>query len=259
MFAALVGNSIAFLGTIRTEGSRPMTMKDIDLDVEAILARLDQSSLPQLALSLAHEIARSNELFVALFARVAAIEALQVVNDRIVDEGTILSPDQLPRSVRFDATYSLPRSNGLYALEYIPGGKPFRWTGPDPAFSFEFFVNRTEGAQAILHFERLYRGSPEEIRCLVDGKTIPTRVVEGPEGLEIRANLPSRDDAGGTALTFVCPNIASPAEHEGNKDTRRLGLAFQSLNVDSLALGAMAPDENVAAARLSVIDEEPHE
>ena len=106
------------------------------MDVKAILARFDRSS-PETLLALnTSEFIRLHQSYQAVLARVVAIEELQTTIDHIAAEAPEMLETELPASVEIDAAYSLPRVWGFYDLEYSDTGRAFRWTGPEPRFSF---------------------------------------------------------------------------------------------------------------------------
>ncbi len=139
---------------------------------------------------------------------------------------------------------------GFHELEHDPDGQPFRWTGPDPRFSFEFFINRTTPARFVLRFGPLFTGgSPIGLLCFVDGEPAPVKLQAATTCFEAVGVLPPRRDAGGSVLSFVCPQMGSPAS-QGLDDARMLGLLFRRLTVESTPeQQALAP----AAPRLETV------
>ncbi len=219
------------------------------VNVRAIVSRVDRSSPEALVNSLEMEIARVTDGYTAMLARVTAIESLHSVDNRLlVDDDTVESAE-LPKSVLIDAAHSLSGAAGFHALEHDETGAPFRWTGPDPSFAFDFFIDRTHGAHFTLRFIRLYCGSdPSSLRCFVDGTETPLTFTVTLKGVEAAGAIRPRTAAGATIVSFLCSAMSSPAELEATDDDRSLGLAFKSLNVDALSAPAAA-----APAALAVV------
>lgn len=220
-------------------------MKDriLDVEVEAVLARFDRSSSEALLFSLAAEIARLNRSHATALARIEALETIGAVVDRMAASQDGAALTDLARAIVVGANYSLSGASGFYKLEYDVHGVPFRWTGPDPHFHFEFFVDRREGAPFSLRFLRRYgTESLDGICAFADGQEIPLELVRVHGGVEAKGLLPARSEPGGTVLMFVCPAPVCPAEAGHSTDHRRLGLAFEWLKVE--ARGAEQADRH---------------
>jgi hypothetical protein len=205
----------------------------LDTDVAAILARLDRSSSDALLNSIAGELLRLHRAFDHVVARMHALEITQTIQDKIAAAHDASAFAALPTTVVIEASFTLPADSGFYQLEYDGRGTPFRWTGPDPAFFFEVFIDRTARASLRMHYiQVLVRDSQNSIACYVDGELIETTLTEVPNGYEIQGTLPARDTVGGTVVTFVCPGVSTPASFGNSPDTRQLGLAFRWLRID---------------------------
>jgi hypothetical protein len=162
-----------------------------------------------------------------------AFEIMQTVHDRIVASAETQTIASMPRSVVIDAAFSLSVESGFYYLEYDVRGVPYRWTGPDPSFFFEVFVDRQAAATVRLRYSQIYSqevGQP--IQCYVDGEEIETTAIDVDGEFEVFGILPSRDSIGGTVLSFICPGVSSPSTVEQSHDDRQLGLAFRWLRID---------------------------
>jgi len=215
------------------------------LDVEAVLARLDRSSSDTLLRSIARELSSAGESHAALLARIVALESLLKVSDRLLGGTQTLAAESLPGNVLIEAIHSLPSTGGFYGLEYDIAGAPYRWTGPNPHFSIDFFIDRRSGAKFIMRFSMLYaRDVPHYIRCMADGEEIKVTTTPVGKGFETTGELAARVDGGATVLSFICPATASPAQLELTDDHRQLGLAFQWLRVH--ANGAALPNDTLA-------------
>ena len=209
-------------------------------DANAVLARFDRSSSESLIASIASEIARLDQANRQLQARLAAMETLQILMDRIAAADQHVAMDELPRSVVIDASYSLSAAGGFYEIEYDTDGKPFRWTGPDRPFSFVLLVNRMHGARFSLEFSRIYAHARPIDQCLVDGEPVKVVVGKLADRFTLTGELPPRGGNSGSVLTFISPVTVSPAEVETTFDSRTLGVAFQRLRVIAKAEAPLA-------------------
>lgn len=191
--------------------------------------------------SLAEEFARLHRIIGRLEARLATMEMLNAVADRLLAEGErdVAPP---PARSKISAADSFPESAGFYGLEYDEKGRAFRWTGPDRNFWLQLFVDRSAPASFVLSFLDFFSNDPiERLRAFVDGDEVQLSVRRNADGYEAVGPLPMRDDAGGTVLTFVIPSLASPAARE-RPDSRMLGMRFLALSVEPLAAAGVAPD-----------------
>jgi hypothetical protein len=219
-----------------------------DIDAETLLARFDRTSPDALLKSIVLEFVRLHQSHAMLLSRLAAMEILQATIDRIAADAPEMLAIELPASVEIDATYSLSGDQGFYHLEQGEGIRPFRWTGPDPQFSFEFFVNREIPLRFVLEFARVYADAPPStIRCYADGHETKGKLTRMRNGFELEGMLPPRVGRGASVVSFVCPVVLSPWEANVSADQRRLGVAFERLKVEPLTLDRTGPDaESVA-------------
>lgn len=204
-----------------------------DTDVATILARLDRSNPDALLKSIAGELLRLNNAYLDVVARMHAFEVTQTIHDQIAASAEPKTFSSMPPGVVIEAAFSLSVESGFHHLEYDVLGVPYRWTGPEPVFFFEVFVDRQAPAAVRMHYSQIYSlegGYP--VQCYVDGEEIETSLVEIAGEFEVHGLLPSRDFVGGTVISFVCPKVASPAVVEKSKDERQLGLAFRWLRID---------------------------
>lgn len=164
----------------------------------------------------------------------AAYRDYQAARDRWLVIDTVQKARvQLPKSVTIDASHALHPRQGFYGLEYGARGTPFSWTGPTPNFSFDIYIDRSQGADlelralSCMNFER-----QKDLRLLVNGETVPTATVKNGNGLVLKADLPARDDDRSCNIVFCVPEVLRPAD---SNDKRLLGIAFHSLSVMSRA------------------------
>ena len=211
----------------------------LNLSTEDILQRLDRSSADALVRSLADELARLHRQQAVLTARLAAMESLQTMADRILDAGEGGEVRYAERA-RIDAAHSFLDTVGFHALEQDENGMPYRWSGPERTFAISIFVDRRRPMAFALCFGRLYSDAPLELlRAFVDGEDAGLSIARLPNRYEARGLLPPREEPGATVLTFVVPEMQSPADG-GLADERQLGLSFECLCVDPLP-AAKAP------------------
>ncbi|WP_294534116.1 hypothetical protein [uncultured Rhodoblastus sp.] len=223
-----------------------MNSEGSGLDAESILQRFDRSSSDALLQSIARELLRLDEANALLQARLSAMESLLALSDRIAasQEPEFAAP--YPDKIAIDAADSFLGALGFYELEHDMDGLPFRWSGPDRQFSFQLFVNRQEPCYFDLTFGQFFAEAPiDRLQCRVDGENVELSL-EGARGrYQASGVLPPRKDRGGTLLTFVCPEMASP-ESLGYADRRLLGLTFYRLTADK-----QAPSPATAEPRFS--------
>jgi len=218
-----------------------MDKLNFDLDEASVLRRFDRSSPDALLKSIAREIVGLRRAQAEVAAKMEAFASLQAAADRIAAAEADVRGACAPSRVVIDAAQSFQGATGFYELEHDPDGQPFRWTGPDPRFSLEFFVNRKTPAKFVLRFGPLFTGgSPRGLLCFVDGEPTPVKLQAATTCFEAIGVLPPRGDAGGSVLSFVCPQMGSPAA-QGLDDARMLGLLFRRLTVESMAEALDAP------------------
>jgi hypothetical protein len=235
-----------------------MDKLNFDFDESAVLRRFDRSSPDALLKSIAREIVKLQRAQAEIAVKMEVFASLQAVADRMVASGAGVREVSYPSRVVIDPAQSFQGSMGFYELEHDPEGQPYRWTGPDPRFSFEFFINRKTPAKFVLRFGPLFSGgSPVGLLCFVDGEPAPIKLQAATTCFEAIGVLPPRQDGGGSVLSFVCPQMASPAS-QGHDDARMLGLLFRRLIVEStpeqsafFAPAAAAAPEKVAPAPVS--------
>ncbi|MBV9694762.1 MAG: hypothetical protein JO261_13775, partial [Alphaproteobacteria bacterium] len=126
-----------------------------------------------------------------------------------------------------EAHQPLKAADGFYAPELTEEGVVFRWTGPSPQFSFNVYIDRSQGAD--LRLETLSCIDPElqrKVSLFVDGESVALDVSASGDGFIATAELPKSAEAGATTLTFALPAALPP---HGGDDSRQLGTAFRRL------------------------------
>lgn len=210
-----------------------MDRANYDLDVAAILARLDRSTSDSLLSSFAAELLCLHNALSNMHARVTALEVSATLKDNVANVNNRHASDDLPRSITIEASFALPAEAGFYWLEYDNNGRPYRWTGPEPLFFFELFINRRYPLDMRLRYSKLQEpGDGKLIRCYVDGKELESELTEIDGEFEVSAVIPERDLLGGTIVMFECANVQSPSEKGNSDDSRKLGLSFRWLKID---------------------------
>ena len=206
-------------------------MHDQD-DATDRLRSLHELRGPDLVGALIKELGELHRQVAQLQKEMAAYRDYQAARDRwLVIDTVQKSRAQLPKVVTIDASQSLHPRQGFYGLEYGGKGTPFSWTGPSQNFSFDIFVDRSQGATlelralSCINFEK-----QKDIRLFVNGETVPVTVTKNGHGMLLNADLPARDDDRATNLIFFVPEVMKPT---GAGDKRTLGIAFHSLNVQS--------------------------
>jgi len=208
-----------------------MIKMGLDFDEDSILRRLDQTSPDALLKSIATELARLAQANNQLYSRLAAMESLQRIADRIAAGDRTEISDEYPSRININADNATLDSFGFYKLEYSGRGRPFRWSGPDPQFSFVFFIDRKSPVHFELEFGKIYADAPvEELTAYADGEPIELDVQGQLDSYRARGVLPPRRNLGGSVLTFVCPKMESP-KTRGFGDSRLLGVLFLTLSV----------------------------
>jgi hypothetical protein len=214
-------------------------------DVDKILARLDRSSPEALLNSIAQELLRLHQAFDVLVARMHALEITQTTYDQMVTSSETIAFAPVPRTALIDASFSLSTESGFYPLEYDNLGVPYRWTGPEPTFLFEVFIDRQQPATIRMHYSKgRFDEARQSVRCYVDGHEIATALVEVDGEFEVRGVMPPRDLVGGTIISFVCPGVSVPSADGRSEDIRALGLVFRWLRIDAVPNVSSEHQEN---------------
>lgn len=145
---------------------------------------------------------------------------------------------RLPDRVRVDAAQLFAPENGFHSLEYEPGGKPYRWTGPRRDFSFSLYVNRARPLRLQLEVSRMIDARVQkDVVLLLDGAPIPLQLTRLGSGFIGETILPPETRMRATSLIFVVPCVLP--EPMG-KDARYVGVAFCELRL------AVMDDEKAA-------------
>jgi len=201
---------------------------------DARLQKLLERRGQDLVRGLIEEFRTLNREIASLKRELAAMTDYQATRDRLLMiEAATTRILRLPRIVSIEADQDLRFQDGFYALEHTSDGKPFRWTGPAPQFSFDVFIDRTDVIQVKLEaLSCIDFDLQKNVSLLADGQSTPVSVERTEYGFEVAATLAPREGNEVTNLVFVLPAALVPV---GSEDTRALGLAFWRLSAMALS------------------------
>jgi hypothetical protein len=194
-------------------------------DMDTRVRKLLEKSGLEFAEGVAEEFGELHRQIAALKRELAALTAYQASRDRsLIVQSTIAKITELPHNVVVEPDQMLRSQDGFYPLEHTSDGVPFRWTGPEPQFSFDVFIDRTQGAEARLEVLNCIDFEVQKaIALLADGESVPVTLEQTGTGFVATAALPPRAVANATNLIYMLPATLMPL---GSKDTRALGVAF---------------------------------
>ena len=200
--------------------------RDLDARLQHLLAKRGQ----ELVRGLVEEVSSLHREIVALKRELGALADYQATRDRwLAVDGATTRMLRLPTTVTVEADHLLRPRDGFYAMEYTDVGRPFRWTGPTPQFSFDIFIDRRQGvdlkleALSCIDFE-----AQKDVMLVVDGAAAPVELVPAGTGFDLIAELPARSDGRSSNIVFVLPAVLTPPD--GN-DPRPMGIAFARLSL----------------------------
>ena len=146
--------------------------------------------------------------------------------------------------VRFSAVGKTVPKNNLHYLEHDSHGTPFRWTGPNEACNFSFFLERRTHLLlefVFLDFRDAIRQTP--LTMYVDGVCVAPRITRPPpRGFVASAILPPWPETAqcATEVVFAVKEVIRASVD----DDRLLGVAFSELRISPVVeteLDAAAP------------------
>ena len=181
--------------------------------------------------AIADEIADLNAAVEHFSEQLKQLQLFQSFNEKLCLLQEVGSRHKFPGSARIDASQYLSPEEGFYALEYEQDGRPYRWTGPRPDFSFTVYVDRTVPLR--LQLDVGYMVDPKvqaDIAVVVDGAEVPLdmRPRKGGGGYSGEALIAPGENLRATNIVFVVPRVL-PAK--AASDARSLGVAFRELRV----------------------------
>lgn len=135
-------------------------------------------------------------------------------------------------SICIDAT-QISHNENVYNLQHTANGLPYRWTGPENTNVFEFPVGRSEAKTAKIKLVNVIKKALlSEVEVQIDDQQVPHELVF-EDGLNtIVFNLPKRKAKGHTKLAIKISNTYSPSDLGTFDDSRKLGLAVNSIIVE---------------------------
>ncbi len=113
-----------------------MSKVRLEYDEASILQRFDRSSPEALLQSIAMELARLGQANALLTARLAAMDSVQAMADRIASGAAADFATDYPSQVRIDAANSFLGGLGFYGVEHDQNGRPT--AGRVPSLNFRF-------------------------------------------------------------------------------------------------------------------------
>lgn len=144
------------------------------------------------------------------------------------------------RKLVIEAGMPMPADRGFYGLERDGVGNPFRWTGPNPSFHFDFHLDRTVPLRFMLQMPLWGAEHAQGLRATSDEMVLPLQRRAGHRVLDFEGVLMPREALGVTRLTFVASHLSTvPADAEETA-TRQLGVPFLRLSVAEISDAELA-------------------
>jgi hypothetical protein len=144
------------------------------------------------------------------------------------------------RKLVIEAGMPMPADRGFYGLERDGVGNPFRWTGPNPSFHFDFHLDRTVPLRFMLQMPLWGAEHAQGLRATSDEMVLPLQRRAGHRVLDFEGVLMPREALGVTRLTFVASHLSTvPADAEETA-TRQLGVPFLRLSVSEISDAELA-------------------
>ncbi len=139
------------------------------------------------------------------------------------------------RKALVEAGMPMPPERGFYALERDGVGNPFRWTGPGPAFHFDFHLDRSVPLRFVLQMPLWGAEHAQGLRAFSDDIGLPLNRRTGNRMLDFEGVLLPREAMGVTRLTFVAESVRTVASDTEESATRQLGVPFLRLSITELS------------------------
>lgn len=186
----------------------------------------------ELVSSLINEIGELHREISRQGRELAALAEYQRARDRwLALEVAETRRRSFPRTVTIEADHALNGRDGFHGIEYSAKGVPFRWTGPSAEFTFNVFVDRTQGARLELNFINCMNFDlQKDLVVAIDGETVAVEITPNGLGFDVVAAVPRSAESRATLIS-VFVHVMIP--NQGGDDSRLLGLAFTRLSVVS--------------------------
>ena len=138
-----------------------------------------------------------------------------------------------PSQLSIHADQRLREENGFYILEHDAKGNPFRWSGPDPRFGFDVFLDRHEPLTMELYVvDAMLPEMVPRMRAFVNQEEVALQVADAQHGWLMSATIPESETSGRTRISFLLPSVCSPRKlNSESTDDRYLGIAFSKLTL----------------------------
>jgi hypothetical protein len=183
-------------------------------------------------------MAQLSEEVAGLRREVAAIKLVQQARDILLPQAREQYAGR--RKLVIEAGMPMPADRGFYGLERDGVGNPFRWTGPQAAFHFDFHLDRTVPLRFVLQMPLWGSEHAQGLRATSDEAVLPLLRRAGHRVLDFEGVLMPRESLGVTRLTFVAHKLSTvPADAEETA-TRQLGVPFLRLAVSEMADAELA-------------------
>lgn len=175
-----------------------------------------------------NSIQENSRCLAELAAKISIIEALLLEEREIKVTDNI---ELLASTLHLDAENFAPNDN-LLDLEFH-NGKAFHWTGEDPRIDFPLLISREEEKSVTISIVAVVKSEYiQQLSIFADGMPLKF-VAKDEEGvIKLVATLPAElGKKTATMLSVLLPDTASPAELGTSTDTRKMGIAIQSISV----------------------------
>lgn len=134
-------------------------------------------------------------------------------------------------TVCVDAT-QIAHNENVYNLQHTANGLPYRWTGPDSTNIFRFPVARdTVKTVKIKLVNVIKKDVLSDATVLIDNTPVSYELIFEDGLNNIVVELPTRNEKGDTELLIKIKSTFSPSELGTFDDSRKLGLAVNSICV----------------------------
>lgn len=144
------------------------------------------------------------------------------------------------RKAVVEAGMPMPSDRGFYGLERDGLGNPFRWTGPAPAFHFDFHLDRSVPLRFVLQMPLWGAEHAQGMRAISDEMTLGLLRHNGNRVLDFEGVLMPREALGVTRLTFVADHMSAASSDSDEGATRQLGVPFLRLMVNEASEAEVA-------------------
>ncbi|WP_290653991.1 hypothetical protein [Idiomarina sp.] len=137
-------------------------------------------------------------------------------------------PQKLYRQIKLGAR-DIVFSPAIYKVEKDGKGREYGWLGKQKHLQLNVAIDRSRARQVKLKLlKTIDSGIAQKLAITADGKQLETAVKKG-NFTEITARLARSSSGHYTQLAITLPYTKSPAEVEGSKDKRQLGIALHSI------------------------------